>query len=239
MATACVCETYFTVSETGELCLKPGVQGLRQMIVYSTPGVHQFTKAAFPWLARVRVEVQAAGGGSAGANAAANQCIVRPGGAGGGWSESLIPAASLGASESVVVGAGGTAGIGNSAGGPGGNSSFGGFVVAIGGDGGTAGQASGTAPDAVHGVSAPLAGTGQHISGGGAGGAAIRLSATQGMSGSGGESRLGHGGFSRANEGDGTASRGRGGGAGGALSYGTAFNGGTGGDGLVIVELYG
>ncbi|MGP3957006.1 hypothetical protein ACTWPT_13475 [Nonomuraea sp. 3N208] len=116
---------------------------------------------------------------------------------------------------------------------------FGGFVVAPGGDGGTANETSDTGLDAVSGVPGPLAGTGQHISGGGAGHGAIRLSATQGLSGAGGESRLGHGGFARSTEGSGTAPRGRGGDAGGALSYGDSVNGEPGGNGIVIVELFG
>lgn len=240
MARACACDTYFTVdTSTGELCLKPGTQGLRRVLTYGTPGTHTFRKGAYPWLARVRVIVQGAGGGSAGANAATDQCIVRPGGAGGGYAESLIEAADLGATETIVVGAGGAAGTGNAAGGAGGSSSFGGFAIAAGGDGGTAFEDSGTIPDAVSGVSGPTAGTGQIASGGGPGGGAIRLSGTEGLGGAGGDSRLGFGGLARSTEGPGTTSRGWGGGAGGAVSLGAAETGAQGGGGLVIVELYG
>lgn len=213
--------------------------GLREVLTFKDPGAHQFVKGDYPWLARVHVEVQGAGGGSAGANAANNQCIVRPGGAGGGFAEAVVEVSALGDVEAIVVGTGGRAGSGNSAGAAGGSSSFGGFAIAAGGDGGTANQNSGTGADAVQGVAGPLAGTGQVISGGGAGGGAIRLSATQGLSGHGGESRYGHGGVGRSTEGDGTSPRGFGGGAGGALSYGGSVDGGTGGGGLVIVRLYG
>ncbi|MFH9662179.1 hypothetical protein ACH4NF_29370, partial [Streptomyces sp. NPDC017248] len=41
---------------------------------YTTPGTFTFKKSNYPWLARVRVRVQGADGGSAGANAATDQC---------------------------------------------------------------------------------------------------------------------------------------------------------------------
>lgn len=240
MARVCVCSDRLEVLSSGELCVIPGSLGLRDVVIYNTPGVHSFTKATYPWLARVYVLVQAAGGGSGGANAADGEAIARPGGAGGGYSEALIDVGTLGAAESVVVGAGGAAGVGNNPGGNGGNSSFGGFAVAFGGDGGTANMNSGTTPVTAHGIPGPLGGTGNANSGGGgAGGGAIRLTGTQALSGRGGESRLGHGGFERAVEGPGTAPRGRGGGAGGALSLGGAFDGAEGGHGLVVVYLYG
>ncbi|WP_371793819.1 hypothetical protein OIE91_11110 [Streptomyces albidoflavus] len=239
MASVCVCSDYFTINDAGELCLLPGRQGLRQVRVFSDPGTFTFRPGDYPWLSRVRVMCQGAGGGSAGANAAANQCIVRPGAAGGGYAESVIQVSALGAVESIVVGAGGAPGTGNQPGAAGGSSSFGGLVIALGGDGGTANQTSGTTPNTASGVAGPFGGTGQQSSGGGAGGSAIRLSATQGVSGAGGESRLGHGGFSRGSEGVGSASRGYGGGAGGSLSYGASVAGFEGGKGIVIVELYG
>ncbi|WP_243740736.1 glycine-rich domain-containing protein [Streptomyces sp. 8K308] len=133
MAQVCVCPEYFTITDTGELCLRAGQQGLRERRIYLDVGVHQFRRSDYPWLARVRVQVQGAGGGSAGADASAGQCTARPGGAGGGYSESLIEASALGAVETVVVGEGGAAGIRNNPGGAGGSSSFGGFCTAPGG----------------------------------------------------------------------------------------------------------
>jgi hypothetical protein len=240
VASVCACGDYFEVNDDGELCLIPGTMGLRETVYFKEVGAHQFVKADYPWLARVRVRVQGGGGGSAGANAATGEVIARPGGAGGAYSEALINASSLGAVESVVVGAGGAGGAGNSSGGAGGTSSFGGYVTAPGGDGGTSNMTSGTAITTAQGVSAPLAGSGDIAMGGGAGGVAVRLGATNGFSGQGGESFLGHGGFSRSTAGDGTAPRGYGGGAGGALSInGSAQNGVDGGDGVVILDLYG
>ncbi|MEW2568296.1 hypothetical protein [Streptomyces sp. NPDC047070] len=240
MATSvCVCSDYFTVGDDGELCLIPGSMGLRQTLQFKDPGTFSFEKADYPWLSRIVVRVQGAGGGSAGANAAADQAIVRPGGAGGGYSERLIQVASLGASESIVVGAPGAAGSGNSAGGAGGSSSFGGTVTAQGGGGGPAAQGSGTGTDAVQGPSGPTAGNGSWAQGGGGGGGGIRLNGTNGLSGVGGESHMGHGGVARSQEGAGTSPRGYGGGAGGALSYGGAYDGGDGGGGLVLIDLFG
>lgn len=103
-----------------------------------------------------QVQAQGGGGGSAGADAAAGQCIVRPGGSGGGWSMSLLEVSALGAVESIVVGVAGAGGVGNNGGGTGGASSLGGLVIAPGGEGGTALMSSGTTPLGVSGVTGPL-----------------------------------------------------------------------------------
>jgi hypothetical protein len=237
VANVCVCDTYFTIDDDGRLCLKPGSTGLQDVLVFSDPGSYTFEKADYPSVARVRVRVQGAGGGSAGADATAGEAIARPGGTGGGYSESLLDVSSLSASENIVVGAGGTPGSGNSDGGNGGSSSFG-SVTAPGGFGGTSAQGSGTAADVTSGLAGPLAGTGDFRMGGGASGGAIRLNGTNAMSGAGGDSQMGTGGFPRASQGAGTATRGFGAGAGGALSYGNAYDGQQGSNGLVLVELW-
>lgn len=240
MAQVCVCSERLEVDETGRLCVIPGSLGLRERVIFATPGEHEFDPAAYPWLARVFVQVQAAGGGSAGAVSQANELVARPGGAGGGYSDSLLDVGALGGPVTVTVGAGGAAGIGNNPGGDGGDSSFGALVTAEGGEGGTANMTSGNTLGTTTGIAAPLAGTGQHVMGGGAGSGAIRLTGTQGTAGAGGDSHLGHGGFGRATSGPGTAPRGRGGGAGGALAIGVASeDGAQGGAGIVLVWLYG
>lgn len=85
------------------------------------------------------VHVQAGGGGSAGAGTAvaASSSLGAPGG-GGEYARAFIPASSLSALTAVTVGAGGVgaAAVGGS-GGAGGTSSFGAFVTAIGGGGGS------------------------------------------------------------------------------------------------------
>lgn len=238
MAKACVCDDYFTVDDSGELCLKPGTMGLRN-VLYFGEGSHTFRKASYPWLARIEVEVQGGGGGSAGADADNNQAITRPGGSGGGYSRSLIQASALGTTVTIIVGSGGTAGGPGSDGGDGQSSSFGGFVTAQGGSGGTTNMPSGTSASTSQGLTGPAAGTGDFAIGGGASGTAIRLNGSFGVSGFGGDSFLGKGGLGRSTQGNGLGPRGFGAGAGGGLSFGGSVDGAAGGDGRVIIHLYG
>lgn len=98
-------------------------------------------------LVKVVVTVVGAGGGGGGA-ATGNAAIYHIGGpgAGGGIAVSEVLAASLGATETITIGAGGTAGsTGGSSGGVGGTTSFGAHAVATGGPGGQGSNAgSGT-----------------------------------------------------------------------------------------------
>ncbi|MET9462554.1 hypothetical protein ABZY05_47425 [Streptomyces canus] len=241
IARACVCDDYFTLGSDGELCLKPGSMGLRQVISYGDVGTTTFRKASYPWLSRVRVRVQGAGGGSAGANADNNnEAIARPGGAGGAYGEGLIQVAALSATETIIVGEGGSAGGAGSDGGDGGSSQFGGHIFSPGGAGGTSNMPSGTTPSTSQGISGPVSGSGGDFrQGGGASGSALRLNGNVAMAGHGGNSFLGTGGLGRTTQGNGLGPRGRGAGAGGGLSFGGDVDGGRGGDGVVIVELYG
>lgn len=239
MARACVDEDYFTVTPGGELTMIPGAMGLQDTVIFSTAGNFQFQKADYPKLARVRVRVLGGGGGSAGADALPGQMIVRQGGAGGGYAESIIEASALGAIENVVVGAAGTGGaVGNSPGTDGGGSSFGGFATALGGAGSDTLQASGLDANFTSGLSGPLAGIGDIAIGGGAGGGAMRLSEVVGMSGQGGDSQYGFGGRQLTFQSAGNQPRGFGAGGGGSMSTGSAVAGANGSRGFVIVELY-
>lgn len=94
---------------------------------------HTWTKPA--GLKYVVVEVQAGGGGGGGATDVAGN--RGSGGGGGGYSKKIISASSLGATETVTIGAGGTAGVTSGTGGTGGTSSFGTHASATGGTGGT------------------------------------------------------------------------------------------------------
>jgi hypothetical protein len=240
MAEVCVCSDYFVVDDEGSLCLIPGVLGLRETLYFKTPGNYQFTKASYPWLTRIKVKVQAAGGGSGGADSNPDQSIPRPGASGGGYSESLIEAGALAAVTNIVVGEGGEGGIGNTDGENGGGSSFGGTVTAVGGFGGSANTLSGDTNVTANAIQGAGSGAGDFAIGGGASIGAIRISASQGLSGKGGDSQLGHGGYGRSTTGPGGTPRGYGAGAGGAFSFdGSAQPGGKGGNGIVIIELYG
>lgn len=94
-----------------------------------------------------KVKIQAAGGGSGGADGVSVGLEGVASGAGGAgeYAEGVFTAAQIGASQTITIGAVGTAG--NNTGGNGGNaatSSFGALMTAIGGSGGT-----GTGPDSV------------------------------------------------------------------------------------------
>ncbi|MER5699239.1 glycine-rich domain-containing protein [Streptomyces mirabilis] len=239
MASVCVDPTYFDVGDDGRLTMVPGSADLRDILYFATPGTETFKKADYPWLSRIFVQVQAGGGGAAGARANAGQLVAQPGGTGGGYAERLIDVSALGASETIVVGGAGTAGTPTVDGGNGGNSSFGGLCTANGGFGGQVVMPSGATPVCYSGTSGPTAGIGDMAQGGGPGGGPLRLNGDQGQSGEGGESRLGHGGWQRASSGGGGAGRGFGGGAAGALARdGDSVNGTPGGAGVVIVWLF-
>ncbi|MEV6995890.1 hypothetical protein AB0N87_43400 [Streptomyces sp. NPDC093228] len=239
-SSVCVCDEYFNVDGDGSLCLIPGQQGLREVLYFKTAGTFQFKKADYPWLARVRVKVQAGGGGAPGAASAANQLVAQIGGAAGGYSESLINVSALGAVETIVVGSGGAAGSANTDGGAGGNSSFGGLVSANEGGGAPQTMESGSDVGAFSGIAGAPPGTGQLTIGGGPGGGSIRLSGFQGQSGEGGNSQLGQGGYQRSSSNPGGAPRGYGAGAAGALARaGDSVGGTAGAGGIVIIELHG
>lgn len=81
----------------------------------------------------VMVEVWSAGAGGAG-NSGTNQA---GGGSGGEYVRRLFQASALSATETVTIGAGGAGGVSPSVGSNGGNSSFGSFITAVGGNAGT------------------------------------------------------------------------------------------------------
>lgn len=109
----------------------------RATIIYTAVGANTWTKQA--GLKRVKASVFGGGGGSGGVASDVGVTSYSGPGGPGGWSEKTIEAASLAASETVTVGAGGTAGAATpSNGGAGGTSSFGAHCSATGGSGGTA-----------------------------------------------------------------------------------------------------
>lgn len=242
MARVCVDSDDFYVDGNGVLHLNENTdRGRQRLLTYSTVGTANFNKASYPGLKSVRVVCIGGGGGGAGANAAANQCTVRAGGSGGGASESVFRAEQLPVGNiAMVIGAAGLGGVGNSPGGNGGNTSFGGsLVMARGGIGSETTQTSGTAMGCVSGTPGPLAGEGQIRMGGGAGGGAIRLDGNTGLSGAGGDTGggWGTGGFQRASEGNPGGERGFGSGGAGAISKGGNESGGDGARGAIFLYL--
>lgn len=242
MARLCIDSNFFSIDANGNLTFKRESVGLRQLLTFTTVGTATFTKANFPGLTRLRVRAVGGGGGGAGANAAAGEAIARAGGGGGGYSESVLNASALGATETITVGVGGDGGNGggNDPGEAGGQSSFGGFVIARGGGGAPASMTSDTLPAMAPGGFGATIGTGQIASPGGNSDSGIRLASLSVLGGGGGNSGggLGAGGRSVGSDNAGANGTGYGGGGGGACSLGASFNGGTGSRGAVFIELY-
>jgi hypothetical protein len=86
--------------------------------------------------------IQCIGGGAAGGGTPNSlPAAAAPGGGSGGFSQSYVSAATIGASQTVTIGTGGT-GVANATGGNGGPTSVGTIVIANGGTGGVAGTTS-------------------------------------------------------------------------------------------------
>ncbi len=140
----------------------------------------------------VLVEIIAGGGGGASGRRATDTTTARGGGgggAGGGVSRKQFPAADLGSTVSVTVGAGGTAGAAQTvdatngnAGTSGGTSSFGSYLSASGGPGGIGG---GTGSSGTNGVGQGFSSVGGN-QGAGAAGNASTAAATNDSTGGGG-----------------------------------------------------
>jgi hypothetical protein len=177
----------------------------------------------------VRAEVQAAGGAGGGANVA-NGC--GGGGGSGSYSRSVISLATIGASQTVTIGAAGTGGS-NAAGSAGGSSSLGALVTTNGGAGGNRAATSAGAGGAGGAV-----GTGQiTIAGSGGGNGATSAGS---IGGGGGSSPLGGAGNGSSSSGSTPSTPGGygGGGAGAWASSAAAVTGGNGAGGAVIAEEF-
>lgn len=192
-------------------------------------------------LDHVIVEV-IAGGGAGGGAAATSGTTYSAGGGGGGGGVSVkrIDAASLGATESVTVGAGGTAASGAN-GNNGGTSSFGAHLQAAGGNGGELLGAFATSGIGGAGAGGGAA-SGNMNSYGDAGGPGARNIGTTSLGGNGGGTMRGGGakGSITATGTDGTVGNSYGGGGSGAANCisQSARPGGAGAPGVVIVWEY-
>jgi hypothetical protein len=230
----------------GEIATAIGDFGLRQIVKFTANGT--FTKATYPWLRYVRVRLVGGGGAGGGSSAHTNaQVSGGSGGAGGGYSEKVIDVDTLGANETVTIGAGGTA-VTGAGGGGGGTTSFGTHLQATGGAGGTlAGASGGAGPLAWAQDNAGVGSNGDiNLKGDpGHGMSAISGSFVGGEGGIGGGSRLGPpsapagGGSVPAAAGNNYGGAGSAPRSSGGLGAGAAKPGGNGAPGIVIVELYG
>lgn len=202
-------------------------------------------------LSYIRVRMVGGGGGGGGVAGVVGTAQGAGGGGGGGYSESVINASDLRATETVVVGGGGGGGSSSGDdGNDGGASAFAttgapSFQMSANGGlgaGGLTGSGGGT-----DGGSGAIGSTGDIVIGGSDGAAGITVTASgseQAMSGAGGSSMLGGGGGGNwgGNTGiqAGRAGNQYGGGGGGGLSCfnATGAAGGDGYAGVVIVEEY-
>lgn len=198
----------------------------------------------------VRIKVEAWGGGGSGGWQTGGAAVG--GGGGGAYSEKWFEASELSATETVTIGAGGTA-VSTGSGNNGGNTTFGSLLTAYGGKGGSNSTTGGNGGEVQTGEtilrgaggSSSVGGVGILYGGGGggggvgmAGGAALYGGGGGGARGSGvgGNSIYGGDGAAGADIGTGASGSVPGGGGGGVA--GTATLSGAGGSGKVIVTEY-
>jgi len=183
-----------------------------------------------------KVEAVAGGGGGGCGQSAVGWSTGAGGGSSGGYARSHFTKAQIGVSRAVTIGPGGAGG--NPANGfVGGSTSFGGLVVAIGGNGG--GQSAGGAGGSAGGPSG--GGTGDLVLPGRWGDSALGVPTSQfTMTGRGGDSMFGSGGgsFLSSVASNGVAGSLGGGGGGGLAVNGAGGAGGAGGSGILIVTEY-
>lgn len=181
--------------------------------------------------------VGGAGGGGGTVNSAAGSNICVGGGGSGGYSRKTSTAAAIGASQTVTIGAGGTAGANTgAAGGNGGDTSLGAICIGKGGTGGV-GSTGGFA-----GGAGGIAGTGDFVPVGNSGGSGVNaLAASATASGGFGAPSFFGGGVASRNT-TGAGANGANYGAGGAGAFSTnaggAAAGGIGAAGVIIITEY-
>lgn len=187
--------------------------------------------------------VEVLGGGAGGGFANGGSTVSAGGGGGAGeYRRGYFSAATIGASQTITIGAGGTGSFqANTPGQNGGNTSFGSLMTAFGGSGGLYGAGSTTSSigNGSPGGSGGAGGTFFSTGGQGETGFCIVLAGSQvGIGGQGGNSVYGGGGrgFNNAS-GENGQSHGSGGAGGCKIGGGTA-NGGNGSAGCIIVTEY-
>ena len=205
--------------------------------VFKTSGTYT------PTVGMTHCIIQCIGGGGAGGGAPSNptSASAAGGGGSGGFSESYVTSGTIGGSQAVTIGAGGT-GVSNGNGNAGGNTSVGAIVIALGGSGAPVAGAIGSVVQFYIGAAGGGVGTGNVTFAGSPGDNGVGGSgATQTISGSGGNSCFGGGGASVTANNNGTsATANSGAGGSGGASFGGGGNraGGNGGSGVVIIYEY-
>ena len=188
------------------------------------------------------IELVGGGGGGGGTtNTTASTISVGGGGGGGGYARKFAFAATIGASQVVTCGAGGSAGTSGTGGGNGGSSSVGAICIASGGNGGGAFPFAAGVYLVISGGAGGTGSTGDALAAGIPGGVGTGSDTSQCAGGFGGSSFFGGGGIALAGSiaTDGAAGT-KGGGGSGAF---TALNelakaGGSGGVGYVVITEF-
>ena len=221
----------------------PADTGFTSIVVQVFVASGTYTPTAGMKYATVECVAGGGGGGGVAATTAGTNCAAAGAGAAGQYQRETLSAATIGASQSVTIGAGGTAGsTAPGAGGTGGTTSFGALFSATGGLGGSPMAATTGMLTAAGGAGAASFGSSDFITsqeGGTAGFAIQNGAASMIVSGKGGSSIFGSGGQSRLGNGAGITGLAYGGGGGGAGGIGTvAQAGGTGNGGICIVTEY-
>lgn len=180
------------------------------------------------------------GGGGGATTTGASQSCVGAGGGGGEWAQGSFSASTIGASQTVTIGAAGTNASG-SAGGTGGTTSVGSLITAVGGTGGAIGTAGASSQAA--GGSGGTGGSGGDIRSPGMMGAPSNASfGTFVFTGAGGNSHYGYGGSGLSGSfTTGTSATNYGAGGGGAAanqSNASTTAGGASTKGVVIITEY-
>jgi hypothetical protein len=218
--------------------------------VFSTAGTFTYT----PTSGMVGVIVQAIGGGGGGGGAAATNASVSAGsgGASGDYVIGNYNAATIGASQSVTIGAAGAgASAGNNNGGAGGDTLFGSLITASGGNGGFGAPSADTTCTG-GGVGAGTSSGGTFRTAGQGGGASFGVkssSTSAAFGGSGGSTFFGGGGTSHGvsttstsstagNNGTGNGSGGSGGESVSFTGASAAAAGGDGAAGIIVITEY-
>jgi hypothetical protein len=214
-----------------------------QQRIYFTAN-SSFIKANFIGTKAAFIKMVGGGGGGGGAGATAGNWAFGDGGGAGEYAEGFVLTSAMAASETITIGTGGAGGVGASNGATANITSFGSTITANGGGGGAFRAAS----------LSPFSGSGNNRSGGtggtggtfrvpgGSGGSGIGVTAaTAGVRGGDGGQNLLSGAVYSISNGAGQSGAVYGGGGSGASSAngGPAATGGTGADGIVIMDLYG
>lgn len=184
--------------------------------------------------------VQMVGGGGGGGGASIDGGDTAPSGSGGGgglYASQVFDAATIGASQTVTIGAAGTGGVGQADGTAGGTTSLGSLLTVSGGVQGQYMRASGPVQEGGDGGQAHT-GTPNYLSFGGGGGYAINVGGAV-VSGYGGSTLLSPGGKARAIAANGVSGGGYGGGgSGGVAVTSVPATGGDGDTGVIIITEY-